>query len=151
MVNAAYVHLVLNHVPVLGVVFALPLLGLGVFRRNQTLLRAGWVTLVVVGLVALPVYFSGEEAEEIVEHEPGVSHDAIEAHEEIALFAAIGAGALGLVSLGALFLSRRPDGGPAWLPMASLVLALALAGIMGATAYRGGKINHPEAHGMTTP
>ena len=65
--NAAYVHLTLNHVPVLGVVFALPLLGFGLLRRNPALLRAGWVTLVAVALVAIPVYLSGEGAEEIVE------------------------------------------------------------------------------------
>ena len=41
--NAAYVHLTLNHVPVLGVVFALPLLGFGLLRRNPALLRAGWL------------------------------------------------------------------------------------------------------------
>ena len=145
--NAAYVHLTLNHVPILGVVFALPLLGFGLLRRNPTLLRAGWVTLVAVALVAIPVYLSGERAEEIVEDEPGVSHDAIEAHEEIALFGLIGAEALGLLALAGLFLSRRAAGVPRWLPLGSFVLGLALAGLMTAVAYRGGLINHPEAHG----
>jgi uncharacterized membrane protein len=146
MPNAAYVHLVLNHIPVLGVIFGLALLAVGVLRRNETLLRAGWVTLVVVGLSAVPVYLSGEGAEEIVEHEPGVSHDTIEAHEEIATVSAVGAGALGLVSLAGLLLSRRPPGAPSWLRVLSLLLALVLSGLMGLTAYRGGQINHPEAH-----
>jgi uncharacterized membrane protein len=143
--NAAYAHLVLNHVPVLGVVFALPLLGAGILRRNETLLRAGWVALVVVALVAVPVYLAGEGAEEIVEHEPGVSHDTIEAHEEIALVALIAAEALGVLALAALVLSRR-RAAPAWLRIGSLVLALVVAGLMGVTAERGGRINHPEAH-----
>jgi uncharacterized membrane protein len=145
--NAAYVHLMLNHVPILGVVFALPLLGFGLLRRNPTLLRAGWVTLVAIALVAIPVYLSGEGAEEIVEDKPGVSHDAIEAHEEIALFGLIGAEALGLLALAGLLLSRRAAGVPAWLPLGSFVLGLAVAGLMTAVAYRGGMINHPEAHG----
>jgi uncharacterized membrane protein len=145
--NAAYVHLSLNHVPILGVVFALPLLGLGLLRRNATLLRAGWVTLVVVALVAIPVYLSGEGAEEIVEDEPGVTHDAIEAHEEIALFGLIGAELLGVLALAALLLARRAAGVPTWIAPGSFVLALAVAGLLGAVAYRGGMINHPEAHG----
>lgn len=145
--NAAYVHLTLNHIPILGVVFALPLLGIGLLRRNPTLLRAGWITLVAVALVAIPVYLSGQAAEEIVEEEPGVIHDAIEAHEEIALFGLIGVEILGVVALACLLLSRRAAGVPAWLPAGSFVLALAVAGLMGAVAYRGGMINHPEAHG----
>jgi uncharacterized membrane protein len=143
--NAAYLHLTLNHVPVLGVVFALGLLAAALFRRNDTLLRAGWVTLVVIALVALPVYFSGEGAEEIVEHEPGVTHDHIEEHEEIALFAIIGMEALGLLALAGLLLSRRAAP-PSWARMSTLALAVIVAGLMGFTAYRGGKINHPEAH-----
>jgi len=143
--NAAWVHLALNHVPILGVVFALPLLAIGVFRRNETLLRAGWVTLVVVALVAVPVYLAGQEAEEIAEHLPGVSHDAIEAHEEIALVALVGAETLGVVALAGLVLSRR-RGAPAWLRIGSFVLALVVTGIMTLTADKGGRIRHPEAH-----
>jgi uncharacterized membrane protein len=145
--NAAYLHLTLNHVPILGVVFALPLLGFGLLRRNATLLRAGWITLVAVALVAIPVYLSGQRAEEIVEDEPGVSHDAIDAHEDIALFGLIGVETLGVVALIGLFLSRRAAGVPSWLPIGSFALALAVSGLMTLVAYRGGMINHPEAHG----
>ena len=144
--NAAYVHLTLNHVPVLGVVFALPLLGVGLLRRNATLLRAGWITVVVVALAAIPVYVSGDGAEEIVEHEPGVARDTIHAHEDMALFGLIGAETLGVLALAGLFLSRRAAGAPAWLAPGSFVLALIVAGLMAAVAYRGGLINHPEAH-----
>ena len=148
--NAAYLHLILNHVPVLGVVFALALLGAALLRRNDILLRAGWVTLVVVALVALPVYFSGEGAEEIVEDEPAVSHDAIEAHEEIALVALIALEALGALALAGLFFSRR-GAPPSWTRGGSLLLTLVVAGLLGLTAERGGRIKHPEAHGATVP
>lgn len=148
--NAAYIHLSLNHVPVLGTIFGLLLLAVGVVRRNQTLLRAGWVTLVVVALAAVPVYLTGEGAEEIVHHEPGVNDAAIEAHEEIALVAFIGMEVLGLLALVALVLSRRPSA-PRWLGPASLVLALVVAGLMGVTAERGGHIHHPEIEGGASP
>ena len=145
--NAAYVHLTLNHVPILGVMFALPLLGFGLLRRNATLLRAGWITLVALALVAPAVYLSGEGAEEIVEDQPGVSRDAIEEHEEIALFGLIGVEMVGLAALAGLLLSRRAAGVPAGLPAGSFVLALAVSGLMALVAYRGGMIKHPEAHG----
>jgi len=148
--NAAYLHLLLNHVPVLGVLFALALVAAALARRNETLLRAGWVTLVVVALVALPVYFTGDGAEELVEDEPGVSHDTIKAHENIALIALIGLEALGVLSLAGLVLSRR-GAAPPWTRAGSLALALVVAGLMGVTAERGGRIRHPEAHGGTVP
>ena len=144
--NAAYVHLTLNHIPVWASP-SLALLAAAVFWRNEDAAPCRRVTLVIVALVAVPVYLSGEGAEEIVEHEPGVSHDVIEEHEEIALVAIIAMEALGLLALAGLVLSRRAAGAPSWMGIGSLVLALAVAGLMGLTAYRGGKINHPEAHG----
>lgn len=38
--------------------------------------------LAVAGLSAIAVFLTGEPAEEVVEGRAGVSHDAIEAHEE---------------------------------------------------------------------
>jgi fucose 4-O-acetylase-like acetyltransferase len=131
-------------------VFGLVLLAVAVTRRNETLLRAAWVTLVFVALVAIPVYLAGEGAEEIVEREPGVSHAAIGPHEEIALVALIGVEALGLLAAIALVVSRRRVL-PAWLGTASLVLALLVVGIMGVTADRGGRIRHSEAYGAAAP
>jgi uncharacterized membrane protein len=143
--NAAYVHLSLNHVPILGTVFGLVLLAVAVLRANETLRRAGWVTLVVVALAAIPVYLTGEGAEEVVEGEPGVSHDAIEAHEEAALPALVALEAAGLLALWALFASWRRTA-PTWVAPLSLLLAAVAAGLLGWTAERGGRINHPEAH-----
>jgi uncharacterized membrane protein len=143
--NAAYVHLAVNHVPVLGVIFALALLGAAVLRRNDTLLHAGWVTVLVAAVLAFPVYFSGKDAEDIVKHRPGVTHDAIEEHEEIALVALVAIEALGLLALAGHVLSRR-GAPPSRVRMGSLALAVAVAALMGVTAYRGGMINHPEAH-----
>jgi fucose 4-O-acetylase-like acetyltransferase len=148
--NAAFVHLALNHVPVLGSVFGLVLLAVAVTRRNETLLRAAWVTFVFVALVAIPVYLAGEGAEEIVERQPGVSHAAIETHEQTALVALIAVEALGLLAAMALVVSRR-RAVPAWLGTASLVLALLVVRIVGVTAERGGRIRHSEAYGAASP
>jgi uncharacterized membrane protein len=148
--NAAYLHLSLNHVPILGTVFGLLLLVVAVLRRNETLLRAAWVTLVIVALAAIPVYLSGGGAEELVEGEPGISHAAIEAHEEAALVALLAVEALGLLALAALVGWRR-RAAPAWLGTLCLLLALVATGLMAWTAERGGRINHPEAHRGMAP
>lgn len=52
--NWAHVHLLLNHVPVLGTIFGLALLGYALMRRNDGLTRVALGVFVVVALLALP-------------------------------------------------------------------------------------------------
>lgn len=141
--NAAHVHLLLNHVPILGAVTAAGLLTLALFFRRQVLTKASLWVLGVAGVVAVPVYLSGEEAEDIVE-ELGVAHAVIEAHEEAALLAVLGLGALALVALGTLWWLGHRREAPRWITGTMWVLALVGAGLAGWTAYLGGQIRHTE-------
>jgi hypothetical protein len=58
-------------------------------------------------LPAAPVFFSGNGAEETVEHAPGVSDAIIERHEEAAKLAMISIAGAGLLALVAVLTSRR--------------------------------------------
>jgi hypothetical protein len=75
---------VLNHIPILGTVLGFLLLSVAVARKSGELKRVSLAVFVITAVVALPVYFTGEPAEEIVEHLPGVSESLIERHEEAA-------------------------------------------------------------------
>src|SRR5690349_11656458 len=122
--NWAHVHLFLNHVPVLGTIFGAALLLAGLIGRNGVLQKTGLVVVVVVALFGLPVYFTGEPAEEVVEHLPGVDRHIIHEHEAAAKFAIVGLGILGIVAAGGLILSRKT---PAQLTkVVGVALALAL-------------------------
>ena len=55
----SHLHLVLNHVPVIGSVIAFGLLLLALVRRSADLRRAGLEVFVLVGLLSLPAYLSG--------------------------------------------------------------------------------------------
>ena len=55
----SHLHLVLNHVPVIGSVIAFGLLLLAVLRRSADLRRAALEIVVLVGLFSLPAYLSG--------------------------------------------------------------------------------------------
>ena len=83
--NPVDIHLALNHVPVIGVPIALVLLGWGLWRRSPDLTRAGLALLVATALVAVPVYLTGEPAEEVVEGIAGISHRAVHDHEDAAV------------------------------------------------------------------
>ena len=143
IMNGAHIHLILNHVPVLGTLFGLLLLAYALFRKNKDLMKVSLVIFVLAGLFAGAVYLSGEQAEEIVEHLPGVSESIIEAHEDAGLYALVSAIVLGVVSLFGLWrFFRKPL--PTGFATTALLLALATSGVMAWTATLGGQINHPE-------
>jgi uncharacterized membrane protein len=141
--NGAHLHLVLTHLPVVGVLVALGVLAFGLLRRQDVLQRAGFVLLVLTGLTAGLAYLTGEGAEEKIEDTAGVSESVIERHESAAQIAAIGAGIIGVLGVAALAVSWRA---PVRRGVATLVLlgAMAEAGALAWTANRGGQIRHPE-------
>ena len=140
--DAAHVHLVVNHVPVLGTIFGLVLLAFGLLRREAVLVKAGLIAFLVSGLAAGAAYMTGEPAEEVVEHLAGVSGAAIEAHENAGFYALISAVVLGLFALGGLlfFKTRLPR----LLAVTIVMLALFVSGMMVWTANLGGQIRHVE-------
>jgi len=142
--NWAHIHLLLNHVPVLGTVFGLGLLAYAITRRSDPLKRAALNVFVAVALVALPVYFTGEPAEEVVEDAAGVSPGTIDAHEDSALMSLIGVEVLGVVALTGLVIARRGRPVSAKITGVTLAVSLATAIAMAWTANLGGRIRHPE-------
>ena len=142
--NGAHLHLMINHVPVIGLFCCLGLLLAGQWRKNPELVTAGLVALVLVALISIPVYLSGEPAEEIVE-ELGVSHDLIHAHEDGAIWAFIGLEVLGALALVGLVAFRAPKQLPQWFVPALLALALLTTIWVGWVSALGGRIVHPES------
>jgi hypothetical protein len=138
----------LNHVPLFGLLFGGGLLLYAMIRGSDLVMRISMVFFVVAGLGAGATYLTGEGAEEVVEDLAGVTHSAIETHEEVAFYALIATAALGVLSLLALFWYQGR-----LIPRAVSVGLLSLAiigiGIVGYTAYTGGQINHPELRGET--
>jgi hypothetical protein len=91
--NWAHVHLPLSHLPVFGTIFGVLLLLLALLRKIEELKRVSRGMFVLTALIALPVYFTGEPADELVENLPGVAESLIDKHKYAALFALLMAGA----------------------------------------------------------
>ncbi|MBI3949328.1 MAG: hypothetical protein HY314_02575 [Acidobacteria bacterium] len=142
--NPAHVHLILNHIPVIGSVVGLLLLIVATARRSSELKKVSLGVFVVIALIAIPVYLTGEPAEEVIEHLPGVAKPIIEEHEEMALISAITTVVLGVLALAGLFISRRSKEVPSWVITISLLLSTVSSGMMGWTANLGGQIRHTE-------
>ena len=149
--NWAHVHLIGNHVAVLGVFFGLLLLLAALARKSSELKKAALAVFFVTALLAVPVYLTGEPAEEVVEHLPGVSHELIEEHEESALPLLIALELLGLLSLAGLWFFRRSPGWASRIVLWCLLLSVIVAGMAGWTANLGGQIRHSEVRSDFQP
>jgi uncharacterized membrane protein len=141
--SIVHLHLLLNHVPVIGAVLAVVLLAVTLARRSDELAKVTFGLLGLIGAISIAVFLSGEPAEELVENLPGFSDTIMERHEAMALVATIAVGALGGLALLALGLFRRRTL-PRWTVTAGLFAAVAVAGLMGYTANLGGQIRHTE-------
>ena len=142
--NYAHIHLLLNHIPVIGAAFALALIFFAVLRNSDELRRASLVAVFAIALIAVPTFLTGEPAGNLVERFPGVTAAMIEAHEgaaEVSLAFLGLAGLMAVVGL-TLFHAQRPV--PRSYFTAFALLVIVVCGLMAWTANLGGQIRHPE-------
>jgi hypothetical protein len=157
--NLAHLHIVFNHLPIMGVPIGVGLLALGAWAGNESIKRAALLVFIAIGIATIPIYLLGRGGEDFVEHLAGVSEDAIEAHEDMAGAALLSIELLALVSVvvfarygGPAMLSRSPAAVVATpLPGKAVavvfVLGLAASMVVGYTGRLGGRIRHTEFSG----
>lgn len=146
--TGAHLHLLLNHLPILGTLFGLLLLLVGLIKKSKTLQKTALATFVLVGLITIPAFLTGEAAEHATEHLVGSSHDMVHEHEELGEKGLILALVLGLVSaVFWLFLARNKHlhyRRALWVILVGSMLSFALMALIG---NHGGKIRRPELRG----
>ena len=143
--DTGHLHLMLNHLPVLGVPALLALLVWGLARDVPTVARAAlWLTL-ALSVVTAVVYLTGEAAEELIEGLPTFDESLVERHEGVALWTTVMIVATGLLAAAALYGSARRgvQGSRALIRLVVAGLALSTVAV-GVTAWTGGPIGHPE-------
>ena len=150
--NYPHLHLLINHVPILGAVFALLLVLWSTVRGSREVRRlALWVAL-LAGLSVYPAYFTGDEAHEQVEDFPGFDHDSAHEHEEAAEFALVMLLVTAGAAAAALFLGRGDRTEPRWARGAVLLGLVVSTATVTRTAWIGGQIRHDEIRGpLTSP
>jgi putative copper export protein len=142
--NGAQLHLMLNHLPVMGTLFSLLLLAWSLIRRSAEIQKLALAIALLAGLSSVPAYLTGEPAEEVIEHMAGVDEAYIEEHESMGKFALWCGVALGVAAGAALAAGVK---NPRWLSAGTAITLLAsvlVFGVMGYTAHLGGQIRHPE-------
>ena len=88
--NAAQIHLFFCHFPIVGLFFAVLLSLYTLVNKSEDFKKLSLWFYVILGVFALVAYLTGDDAEKIMETYPGITHDVIEPHENIALFFFIG-------------------------------------------------------------
>ncbi|MGA9769594.1 MAG: hypothetical protein WBV94_11170 [Blastocatellia bacterium] len=142
--NPAHLHIILNHIPVIGIPFATALLAYGLLKKSDDVKTASLWAFVILAVLTVPTFLAGRAAEDMVEHLPGVSEQLIERHEGAALIGLIATLILGAISLTVLILSRRSKGVRKPLIIGLLIFSIAVGGWLARTANLGGRIRHTE-------
>lgn len=152
VLNAAQIHLTLNHIPVVLTGTSLLFFAWAAFQRSDPAWRSALALVALAAVAAVPTYFSGEPTADLLERLPGVSpgsssgisKELIHEHEEAAeaAFAALlGAGALAMAGL--LLMSRKHARTKHAL-LACVVASVISAGLLARAAHLGGFIRHEE-------
>jgi uncharacterized membrane protein len=142
--NLAHLHLLLNHFPTIGTAIGLGLFLISVVAKKDDLKRASLGVLFVIALLAIPVYQSGNAAEEAIKERPGVSEALIRRHQDAALLAFVFMEITGAFAWLGLWQFRRVSGPTRGNTSAVLILSIVTLALMARTANMGGEIQHPE-------
>lgn len=142
--NGAHIHLLLNHFPIILPIAGLIILLAGMFIRSEHIIRTAYAIFIAAAITAAMAFFTGEGAEEMIEHMQGVSHDLIHEHEEHAEGFAIISYVLGITSLAALWGSIKQKPVSVFARYALILICLIGLFFGAQTGNSGGLIRHPE-------
>jgi uncharacterized membrane protein len=142
--NWVHIHLMTNHLPVFGTIIGLIILWVALVWRSPDLKSFALYYFVALGLASLLVFFTGEPAEEAIEHMAGISESVIERHEEASVVGLIMLEGVALFCLLGVFWRGRSLLRRSWYFPALLALVVATTLAMGWVANLGGKIRHSE-------
>lgn len=149
--NVAHWHLILNHIPIIGMSFVLAFGLYALFRKKKELQGLTFIGFIFIALMTWPTYFTGEEAEDMIEDLPTASEHHLEHHEEIAEWALISNQITGFIALiGLIQLIRKKENQNLFLVLSLLAGTIAL-GVMIQTANIGGQIQHQEIRKQHEP
>ncbi|MEM8886078.1 MAG: hypothetical protein AAGD14_18580 [Planctomycetota bacterium] len=141
--NAAQLHLLTVHLPVVGTLAALILMIVALIRDSETLVRTAIGFIVVGTLCAVPAYLSGADALVVVERFTSIDDHLVEQHALVARAAYFASILLAAISL-KVWLDSFHAGTSKGTRIGLLCGMLAIAWLMAWSAHLGGFLRHPE-------
>ncbi|MEC5166490.1 putative membrane protein [Flavobacterium sp. PL11] len=142
--NDAHWHLVVNHFPIIGTIFALGILVVGLFLKNNSVKNTAYVIFIFSAIFALISVQTGEGAEEIVEDFPGIGKAIIHEHEELAEKLAIVLYLLGGISVLGIILNVKNHAKAKFISIVTVIIAIPTVYLSTLVGTSGGEIRHTE-------
>lgn len=142
--NPTHIHLALTHFPIVGSFLAIGILLYGIISKNIPVQKVAFVIFIAMAILTVPVFLTGEEAEESVEHLAGVSHDIIEEHEELAEKAIWLMGLLAAFSILSFYSLTKELKSSALLSKVTLLISVLTFVMFAVVGSHGGEIRHSE-------
>lgn len=151
--DLTHLHLLLNHVPTVGMLIAMGLFLLALAARRDHLLEASLVLLLGIALVTIPTYVTGNAAAQKICRsstptapcqDSSIVRAFIDAHEGAAMPAMFMMEFVGAFAWLGLWQYRRVKRVPAWNLAIILILSIATFAAVARAADLGGEIRHPE-------
>jgi uncharacterized membrane protein len=160
--DLTHLHLLLNHVPTVGMVIALGLFLLSLATRSDHIQQASLALFLGIAMLTIPTYVTGNAAAQAIcksptSHAPcqdtSLSRGMIEAHEGAAMWGMALMEFVGAFAWLGLWQFRRAARVPRWNLAVVLLLSLMTFAAMARAADLGGEIHHPEVRGpvVTAP
>lgn len=142
MMSLAHLHLLLNHLPILGLPIATLFLVHSYWRGNRQSQTFALLAVTLLCLAVIPVYLTGEPAEDVAEKLPGVTESFIHNHEEsgeVSLVLTLSAGVCAALTLFVRQVRENP-----WAPRIVVSLCIFASASLGYTGFLGGQVRHTE-------
>lgn len=152
--NAAHLHLMIVHLPVVGALAAGIILLVGHILRQELLYKLGYGFLIGCALGVVVAYLSGQAAYEFLQESYPLdekSAELVESHGILGRASMIGLLLLGAACLNACLQYLQGERPPFWLQIVILVGLVVMLYLLAWTSHQGGMIRHPEICGDSLP
>jgi len=142
--NEAHFHLVVNHLPIVGILIGILVLLTGFLLKKTEVIVTALGIFVFSALASIAAFYSGEGAEEIVERIPGISETLINQHEESAELFFTVILILGGISVITMFLEIRKIKFASYGFILAILVSLGAGVLAKNVGTTGGEIRHTE-------
>ncbi len=144
--NQAHFHIMIAHIPVIGIAIASVFLFISLFIKNESIRRfVFWYTL-LISISVIPVILSGEGAEKVIEKLKLADENLIDRHEDFAKYPTIFSILLAVLS-GVFLIWKRFSN---MIVTLLLIISLTASGLLFLLSNRGGEIRHSEIRTTNT-
>jgi uncharacterized membrane protein len=142
--NFVHIHLLLNHLPVIGSIIGFGLFLISLFGKNDDLRRGSLIVFAATALIAIPAFASGKGAQLMLQGKPGISDAFVQRHEGAAMLALWFLEVTGAFALAGLWQFHSRARMARWNLSAVLIFSLLTVGLVVRTGNTGGEIRHTE-------